>query len=55
VQVRVRVYFYTRDLNPNPTRAELGLDVDFIFHLRVHRKPEKKLKPKRNLKKLEKN
>jgi hypothetical protein len=48
--VRVRVHFCTRD--PNPTRAELGLGAGFVFHLRVHPKPEKNLKPERNLKNL---
>jgi hypothetical protein len=54
------MYFYTCDLNLNSTRAELGLDVGFIFHQRVHPKPErnpKKLKtrkkPEKNSKKLE--
>jgi hypothetical protein len=65
------MYFYTCDLNLNLTRAELGLDVGFIFHQRVHPKPErnpknsklernlkktrKNLKPKRNTKKSERN
>jgi hypothetical protein len=26
------MHFYTCDLNPNLTRAELGLDVSFVFH-----------------------
>jgi hypothetical protein len=45
------MYFYTRDLNPNPTRVEPGLDAGFIFHLRVHVKLETKLKPEKNPKK----
>jgi hypothetical protein len=45
------MYFYTHDLNLNPTRVEPGLDAGFIFHLRVHVKLEKKLKPEKNPKK----
>jgi hypothetical protein len=41
------MYFYTHDLNLNPTRVEPGLDAGFIFHLRVHVKLEKKLKPEK--------
>jgi hypothetical protein len=57
--VWVRVYFYTCDLNLNPTRVEPGLIVGFIFNTWVHLKQKKNLKsernpkPERNLKKLE--
>jgi hypothetical protein len=44
------MYFYTHDLNLNPTRVEPSLDAGFIFHLRMHVKLEKKLKPKKILK-----
>jgi hypothetical protein len=37
------MYFYTCDLNL--TCAEPDLDADFVFHLQVHPKPEKTLKP----------
>jgi hypothetical protein len=46
--VRDRVHFCTRD----PNRVEPGLGAGFIFHLRVHPKPGKNLKPERNLKNL---
>jgi hypothetical protein len=35
------VHFYTCDLNSNPTHAEPGLSVGFVFHSRVHPKPKK--------------
>jgi hypothetical protein len=46
--VRVWVHFCTRDPNPNlnPTRAELGLGVGFIFHPQVHPKQKKTQNPK---------
>jgi hypothetical protein len=47
-RVRVRVHFCTRD--PNLTRAEPGLGAGFIFHPRVHLKPENPPKIERNLK-----
>jgi hypothetical protein len=48
VWVRVTRGFCTRD--PNPTRAELGLGAGFVFHPRVHLKPETPPKIERNLK-----
>jgi hypothetical protein len=44
------VHFFTRRLNLNPTRTELGLGAGFIFHPWVHLKPEKNPKPEKNMK-----
>jgi hypothetical protein len=38
------VHFYSHDLNP--TRAEPGFGVSFVFYLWVHLKPEKTRNPK---------
>jgi hypothetical protein len=34
--------------DPNLNRAESDLDADFIFHSRIHPKPEKIQNPKEN-------
>jgi hypothetical protein len=44
--VRVQVHFYTRDLNLSPIHTEPSLGAGFIFHPRVHPKPERNLKKK---------
>jgi hypothetical protein len=41
--------------DPNLNRTESDLNAGFIFHSRIHPKPEKNPKPERKLKKPEKN
>jgi hypothetical protein len=44
--VRVQVHFYTRDLNLSLIHTEPSLGAGFIFHPRVHPKPERNLEKK---------